>query len=60
MWPGQGMSFKVNEIVHTARSDFQVGAWRDERWWHAMHVLAVVSLTWCEQRSRPLLRDAWL
>lgn len=25
MWPGQGMSFKVNEVVHTARSDFQVG-----------------------------------
>ena len=24
MWPGQGMSFKVNEVVHTARSDFQV------------------------------------
>ena len=31
MWPGQGMSFKVNEVVHTARSDFQVCcmcAWR--------------------------------
>ena len=27
MWPGQGMSFKVNEVVHTARSYFQVGAW---------------------------------
>jgi spermidine synthase len=26
MWPGQGMSFKVNEVVHTARSDFQVCA----------------------------------
>lgn len=24
MWPGQGMSFKVNEVIHTARSDFQV------------------------------------
>jgi hypothetical protein len=28
MWPGQGMSFKVNEVVHTATSDFQVR-------WHA-------------------------
>lgn len=26
MWPGQGMSFKVNEVVHTDRSDFQVRA----------------------------------
>lgn len=23
MWPGQGMSFKVNEVLHTARSDLQ-------------------------------------
>ena len=26
MWPGQGISFKVNEVVHTDRSDFQVRA----------------------------------
>lgn len=24
MWPGQGMSFKVNDVIHTDRSDFQV------------------------------------
>ena len=28
MWPGQGMSFKVNEVLHTVRSDFQVCAAR--------------------------------
>jgi hypothetical protein len=36
MWPGQGMSFKVNEVVHTARSDFQVRpvlhVWRHALW----------------------------
>jgi len=24
MWPGQGMSFKVGEVLFTGRSDFQV------------------------------------
>ena len=24
MWPGQGMSFKVEEVLFTGRSDFQV------------------------------------
>lgn len=24
MWPGQGMSFKVNEVVFNGKSDFQV------------------------------------
>ena len=24
MWPGQGMSFKVDEVLFTGRSDFQV------------------------------------
>ena len=44
MWPGQGMSFKVNEVVHTDRSDFQVRAVCGVR-------CAVCGCMWCAWRA---------
>jgi hypothetical protein len=35
MWPGQGMSFKVDEVLFTGRSDFQVSRDRASATGHA-------------------------
>lgn len=51
MWPGQGMSFKVNEVVHTDRSDFQVRAVCGMRCAVCSVRCAVCGCMWCAWRA---------
>jgi hypothetical protein len=35
MWPGQGLSLKVQEVLYRGRSDFQVGRRLHRMAWHS-------------------------
>ncbi|MEO2193681.1 MAG: hypothetical protein ABGY24_14645 [bacterium] len=59
MWPGQGMSFKVNEVVHTDRSDFQVRAVCSVRCAVCgvrLHVVRMAGMVWTCSDAEALVR----